>query len=340
MTTNPFAHLLAMSDDLGLYEHADHAEPRREHGYCADDVARLLVVVAREPDPNRPVRDLGRMALRFLAHAQGVDGTIRNRRSADGRWHGARTVEDSWGRSMWAFGTAAVHAPEAWMRQSALAYFGHGVQQRSPWPRSMAFAALGAAEMLTLDPADDRARLLLTDAVRTIGSPTDDANWPWPEPRLSYANAALAEALIAAGSLLARPDVVDDGTAMLRWLLRRETVGSHLSPTPAGGAGPADTAPTFDQQPIEVAAMADACRRAHAVTGDVEWLTGLDLAIRWFAGDNDAGAPMWDPATGGGYDGLHPSGPNLNEGAESTLALVSTLQHAAYLSSWPSVVAA
>jgi len=37
---------------------------------------------------------------------------------------------------------------------------------------------------------------------------------------------------------------------------------------------------------------------------------------------------MLDAATGGGYDGLESGGPNLNEGCESTLALISTLQHA------------
>lgn len=40
--------------------------------------------------------------------------------------------------------------------------------------------------------------------------------------------------------------------------------------------------------------------------------------------------PQWpwpQPATCGGYDGPAPSGPNLNQGAESTLALISTLQH-------------
>jgi hypothetical protein len=36
---------------------------------------------------------------------------------------------------------------------------------------------------------------------------------------------------------------------------------------------------------------------------------------------------MWDPDSGGGYDGLHADGANLNQGAESTLALISTLQH-------------
>ena len=73
--------------------------------------------------------------------------------------------------------------------------------------------------------------------------------------------------------------------------------------------------------------MADACQRAHLVTGQDDWLTGIQLASRWFAGDNDAGSPMFDADSGGGYDGLHASGPNLNQGAESTLALLSTLQH-------------
>jgi hypothetical protein len=197
----------------------------------------------------------------------------------------------------------------------------------------MAFAALGAAEVLADDPSHTDARLLLADAVTTIGRPSADPAWPWPEPRLTYANAVLAEALLAAGHLLERADVVADGVTMLGWLLHRETVDGHLSPTPVDGAGPTDSAPRFDQQPIEVAAMVDACHRAFVVTGEAEWLAGLDMAVRWFTGDNDAGTPMWDPATGGGYDGLQASGPNLNQGAESTLALVSAQQHATHLTS-------
>ncbi len=152
---------------------------------------------------------------------------------------------------------------------------------------------------------------------------------------MSYANAALPEALIVAGSHLDRPEVVDDGLRLLRWLLDRETVDGHLSPTPVGGAGPDDRAPMFDQQPIEVAAMADACARAFAVTGDDVWQRGIDLAIDWFVGANDLSVQMWDDATGGGYDGLTLLGPNLNEGAESTLALITTMQYAASRSATP-----
>jgi hypothetical protein len=321
-----FDHVLAMCDEIGMFEHADHAEPRPSHGYCTDDAARLLVVVARQPKPSAEIVRLGTLALRFLAGAQGAAGHVRNRRGPDGRWHGRRGVEDCWGRSLWAFGTVVRRGPTDQARQSALAYFNHSVELRSPWPRAMAFAALGAAEVLETDARHTAARKLLADAVTAIGAPSADPDWPWPERRLSYANAVLPEALLAAGHGLGRADLVADGLRLLGWLLERETVDGHLSPTPVGGAGPGDGGPRFDQQPIEVAAMADACARAATLTGDESWAHGVELAVRWFAGRNDAHAVMWDPVTGGGYDGLEPTGPNLNQGAESTLALISTLQ--------------
>lgn len=327
VTLPSFGHVLSMSDGIGIFEHADLSEPRREHGYCTDDVARLLIVALREPDRSQAVRGLSRTAFRFLAASQNSTGRTRNRRAANGRWQGRHGVEDCWGRSVWAFGTAAAHAPDHWIHTSAMSYFNHGVKQRSPHRRAMAFAALGAAEVLEYDDGHQRARNLLGDAIVTIGSPSTEASWPWPEPRLAYANAALPEALIAAGQLLDRPDVLRGGLTLLRWLLDHETDDGHLSPTPAGGAGRDDGPRRFDQQPIEVAALADACARAHAVTGDDDWRRGVDLAIDWFAGKNDVGEVMWDAETSGGFDGLTPTGPNLNQGAESTLALISTLQH-------------
>ena len=327
-TLPSFGHVVSMTDGVGMFEHADHAEPRRDHGYCTDDVARLLIVVVRDADRSAAMRELSRTAFRFLVSSQSATGRTRNRRAANGHWHGRHGVEDCWGRSLWAFGNAARRAPEEWMRASAVSYFNHGVKQRSPHRRAMAFAALGAAEIAEHDPRHLRARDLLADAITTIGPLANDADWPWPESRLSYANAALPEALIAAGHVLERPDVVDDGLTLLRWLVDRETVDGHLSPTPVGGAGRGDGARRFDQQPIEVAALADACARAQVVSGDDGWRRGVDLAIGWFAGENDAGAVMRDAETCGGYDGLTPSGPNLNQGAESTLALISTLQHA------------
>jgi len=68
---------------------------------------------------------------------------------------------------------------------------------------------------------------------------------------------------------------------------------------------------------------------AFELTGDHRWADGLDRAIGWFLGDNDSQLALYDATTGGGCDALTPHGRNTNQGAESTLAMVSTLQHAA-----------
>jgi hypothetical protein len=328
-----FVHLARMTDHRGLFEHADHAVPRPEHGYCTDDMARLLVVASREPDPDPVVSGLAATALRFLVAAQGEAGDTHNRMGLRGAWHDRRSVDDCWGRSLWGFGTAAARGPDGTVRQTALAHFERGAERRSPWPRTMAFAALGAAEVVGTYGEHHRALSLLADAAEVIcrGRGHDRGSWPWPEPRLSYANAVLPEALIAAGDALERESLRDLGLELLGWLLDQETIDGHLSVTPTGGRGPGDPRPGYDQQPIEVAALADACARAADVAADGPWITGLIAAVDWFLGDNDAGTPMWDPTTGGGYDGLQADGPNLNQGAESTLALVSTLQHGSRL---------
>ena len=322
-----FRHLAHMTDHRGLFEHADHATPRREHGYCTDDMARLLVVTTRQPDPDPTVSGLARTALRYLVDAQGERGDSHNRMDEQGVWQDVRSVDDCWGRSLWGFGTAASRSSDHTVRRAALAHFERGTEQRSPWPRAMAFAALGAAEVAAARPGHRHALSLLTDSVRVLGSAGPSTSWPWPEPRLAYANAVLPEAMIAAGVALHDTRLRQDGLHLLGWLLDHETTGGHLSVTPVGGSGPDSTRPAFDQQPIEVAALADACARAAKHTADERWEAGIVTAVAWFLGDNDVGTPMWDPATGGGYDGLQADGPNLNQGAESTLALLATLQH-------------
>jgi len=122
---------------------------------------------------------------------------------------------------------------------------------------------------------------------------------------------------------------------MLEWLLDYETADGHLSPTPAEGSGPQDIRPAFDQQPIEVATLADACARAADIDARPIWPEAIRSAAAWFDGTNDAGQVMWDPATGGGFDGLHADGVNLNQGAESTLAVLSTMQQARRFSPVP-----
>jgi hypothetical protein len=323
----PFEHLLRLSDDTGLFEHAELTVPRRQPGYCVDDVARGLVVLSRQPAGDPALAGLAERYLRFVVAAQAPDGRVRNRLGLDRRWQDRPGVDDCWGRALWGLGTAAARQPAGPLASQALHGFERSARCRSPAPRAMAFAALGAAEVLTVRPGHAGALDLLAAAAATVGRPAA-GSWPWPEPRLAYANAALAEALLVAGHGLADERLLADGLELLAWLLAVQTAGGLLSVTPAAGWGPGEPRPGFDQQPIEVAALADACARALQLTGDSRWQLGLDLAVAWFLGSNDAGVALYDPASGGGCDGLHRHGRNENQGAESTLALISTLQHA------------
>ena len=323
----PFDHVRRLTDDIGIFEHADHSTPRRHLGYCLDDVARALVVVAREPQPTAVLVELTHRYLDFVASAQSEDGRCHNRLGLDRRWKDVPSVEDCWGRALWGLGTAAARSIDGDVRARAADRFAHSARWRSRYRRTMAFAALGAAEMLAVLPDDTSSRTLLASAAAAIGGRTGSASWPWPESRLTYANAVFPEVLIAAGEHLHDARALDDGLALLGWLLDLETNGNHLSVTPVGGWAPGEARPGFDQQPIEVAALADACARAFRLTGDRCWAEGVERAVRWFLGDNDAGTPLCDPVTGGGYDGLHIDGRNANQGAESTLAMIATLQH-------------
>ncbi len=321
-----YDHLIRLTDERGLFEHASHADPRPEHGYCVDDVARALVVVCRDLDPSDELVALAEGYLAFVLDALTPEGRAHNRRDVSGAWTDEPGLGDWWGRALWALGAAGAHAPTKAMREAAVDGFRIGARRRSPHPRSMVFAALGAGELLLTRPDERAARDLLRDAMSTIELPGPDASWPWPEPRLTYSNGSVAEALLIGGAALHDPVLVSRGLDLLAFLMRTETFHGHLSVTPVGGRGPRDARPAFDQQPLEVSALADACARAYAIARDDRWHRGVESAWAWFLGENDMATLMVDLETGAGYDGLQVDGRNANCGAESTLAAISTSQ--------------
>ncbi len=329
----PFGHLQRLTDNVGLLRDAEGVVPLHRHGYDVDDVARGLLVVSRQPDPSQELIVLGRRYLYFLAQAQALGGKFRHHLGYDRRWHDQPEAKDGWGRCLWALGTAAALGPTAGIREEAFTRFCRGARISSPVPLAMAFAALGAGEVLEKEPGHPAALALLHRATVVIGPPPEDAGWPWPAPRLGHANAAIAEAFIVSGHHLGDDRMLRDGLRMLGWLLRTETRDGHLSVVSPRGWGLGEGRPAPDQRPAEVAALADACMRAAVVSGDDTWLTGVEMSVAWFLGDNDANTALLDERTGGCSDGLTGPGRSRNQGAESTLAMIAVLQQGHRLAS-------
>jgi len=326
----PFEHLGRLTDSVGLVEHASGADPLRVHGYCTDDVARALVVVLREPDPGEQLRRLEALYFTFLVRAALPDGRFHNRLSAapECLFLDESGGDDTVGRAVWALGAAARRGTSPGLRRQALRRFERCAVFESPFPRANAAAALGAAEVLELDHDHRPARALAERLAERLRGPAGTDDWPWPEPRLAYENARITEAQIALGDALPDARLTENGLALLDWLVAIETNDGHFSFTPAAGWTAGEPRPAFDQQPIEAGAMADACARAYEVTGEARWADACVRAAGWFLGANDAAVPLYDPVTGGCRDGLGARGASANEGAESTLALVSALQQA------------
>jgi hypothetical protein len=328
-------HLARLTDEVGIIEHARYDRPRWDLGYCTDDAGRLLAVVSKlasDPDARR----LATVALRFLTRAHEGGGRFRLRLAPDAQWTDDPPSDDAAGRALFGLGTAAARAPWPEVRTGALDLFDAAVGFRSAHSRAVAYAGLGAVAVLDVIADHDGARRLVADAAHRLVA--DAAHllpgaalapgWQWPEPRLSYANALIPEARLAVAAARGDRQGARDALSLLDWLVREESREGWFSFAPVGGRGPGEVKPAFDQQPIEAWAMADACARAHAYTGDPHWADAVRRAVAWFVGDNDVGVAVFDAASGGGFDGLEPQGVNRNQGAESTLAFVATMAQA------------
>jgi hypothetical protein len=81
----------------------------------------------------------------------------------------------------------------------------------------------------------------------------------------------------------------------------------------------------FDQQPIDASALVEASLAAWQATREARWRERARHFLGWFLGSNDMQSILYDSSTGGCRDGLQPNGPNLNEGAESTLSWLTSL---------------
>ena len=146
----PLDHLLAMTDDTGVIQHATETVPNRSTGYCTDDVARAFIVALMrlEIDPrDEAAHRLAGTYLAFLHDAQLEDGRFHNFMGYDRTWLDEVGTHDSVGRALWALGYGIRHAPEEGWRRLCRTLFERGMSSLEwlQYPRSQAYAILGLA---------------------------------------------------------------------------------------------------------------------------------------------------------------------------------------------------
>jgi hypothetical protein len=81
-----------------------------------------------------------------------------------------------------------------------------------------------------------------------------------------------------------------------------------------------DPSPVGGEQPIDVAYTILALNKFEAVFKNEHYFEKMVIAFNWFLGKNHLEQIIYNPCTGGCYDGLEEDYVNLNQGAESTVS--------------------
>ena len=314
--------MLALSDDVGIIQHATGRVPDTSTGYCTDDVARALIVMLMRLQwvPNdRDAERLARIYLTFLQNAQIPDGRFHNFMSYERAWLDEVGTHDSCGRAIWSLGYAARFASHAEWRSLAERMLDRAIATIDwlEYPRAQAYAMLGFSHAQREAPLRRLAHELLAWYERGHGD-----GWEWFEPVMTYDNARLPEALLRAGAFLQEDRLLTIGAATLRFLEGIVFEDGIFVPIGNHGWFPyGGPRARFAQQPLEASAMLDAELAAFDASGNRAHLDAAANAAAWYDGKNLLGTSM--AARGGCYDGLEADGPNHNMGAESTLAYLA-----------------
>jgi glycosyltransferase involved in cell wall biosynthesis len=329
-------HLLALTDDTGMFQHAKYMVPNREHGYCTDDNARALFFTCVHSQTNADNGFCTRLQstyLSFLMDAFNPEtGRFRNFMSFNRNWLEDTGSEDSHGRALWCLGAAVARISEDSFRHLACELFTKAIPATVDFtsPRAWAYSVLGACEFLDHFPGHRQAEQLrdenaekLCKIYLTSAAP----GWPWFEQSLAYCNSRLSQALIESGRQSGNEDYVQKGLNSLTWLaaIQRSESGQFA---PIGTNGfyvrNCDRA-EFDQQPVDAWATISACISAYRISADPSWKAEAWRAFRWFLGENAIHQSLVDHRLGTCRDGLHFDRVNLNCGAESTLSYLCSV---------------
>ena len=325
-------HLVRLTDDVGVIQHATYDVPNRATGYCTDDVARAFMVAvaaARSRKLHEVASGLAERYLAFLYDAQLPDGRFHNFMGYDRRWLDIVGSQDSFGRAMWSAGYGVRYAPrESWRRVCSIIFERAFQVLPTVEPiRSRAYAVIGMAHAYEARARDDRtlahAIACETEALAQSYEQNSDTEWRWFEGILTYDNARLAEAMLRAGALLEEERFIGIGLEALRFYESVTVENGVFVPIGNEGWYPrGGVRARFGQQPLEAVAMVDAALVAADISRDPHYYALAELAHKWYVGRNSFSADLVED--GGCRDGIDDHGVSTNMGAESTLAYLSS----------------
>jgi len=328
-------HIKKMTTEIGMIQFSVINHPDLDSGYTLDDNARALIAICQHFELNKNAEDLQLIQtyFNFIKFCLRPDGYFLNYVDEHKEFtdqNNQTNLADSNGRAIWALGylISKNHMLPADLVIEAENVLAAALKNADKVysTRAMAFIIKGIYYKNTKkNSAHDTAIVKqLADRMVQMYRHEANENWQWFENYLTYANSVLPEAMLFAylstGELIYKHVAKTSFDFLLAKIFRDNRikvisnkgwlhVGEEIIPEKLGG-----------EQPIDVAYTILALSKFYDVFKEASYLKKMEIAFNWFLGKNHLDQIIYNPCTGGCFDGLEDTHVNLNQGAESTVS--------------------
>lgn len=325
-------HFKKLTTDFGMIQFSKINKPDRESGYTLDDNARAMIAMCQHFEITKNKADLHYidLYLNFIQFCQQADGRFLNYVDYKNVFTDDNlncNLEDSNGRAIWALGylisMSRILPAEMVSKADQI------IQKMLPnaenifSTRAMAFIIKGlayynvendskAVRLLIKKLADRLTQMYLHEALN---------EWKWFESYLTYANSLLPEALLMAYQATGEATYKEVAKNAFDFLLSQTFDENGIKViSNRNWLKKGDAKTPFGEQPIDVAYTILALDHFYDCFKEDDYKTKIKIAFEWFLGRNHLNQIIYNPCTGGCYDGLEETSVNLNQGAESTVS--------------------
>lgn len=330
-------HIKKLTTDLGIIQFSKISIPDLESGYTLDDNARALIAFCMHYKLTKDKEDLPYILiyLDFIERCQKPKGNFINYVDKENREHVEQNaevnLEDSNARGLWALGTVVSMSdilPESISKKATKVLlnslkWAETIQS----PRSIGFATKGlylyhsAVPNLYVAAIINKlnAKLLSNYEIHASG------DWKWFENYMTYGNGILPESMLFAYLVTNKPIYKKVALDSLDFLMSKMFIDKNFKVISNNGWLHKGQEPKeYGEQPIDVAYTIHTLNSFYDAFGTPEYKHKMKMAFNWFLGKNHLNQIMYNPVSGGGYDGLEKENVNLNQGAESTVCYLTS----------------
>jgi glycosyltransferase involved in cell wall biosynthesis len=330
-------HIKKMTTRVGIIQFSKINQPDLASGYTLDDNARALILLCQHYELSGDPGDLKyiKIYFNFIYRCFRPDGRFLNYLDEHCRFTDQNDIinlEDAQGRAVWALGyllSMSSQLPTEYhsIEDKAIFVLRETLKEahRIYSPRALAFILKGIY-YYHLNSRTGKIKELTTvlaDRLMKIYQNESTDDWQWYEGYLTYGNSVIPHAMLLAYAITGNPNYKEIAKASFDFLLSRIFVNNSIRVISNKNwlqrGQKTDLEFKGGEQPVDVGYTILALRKFDELFPDQGYDLKMEAAFNWFLGDNPLQQIIYNPCTGGCYDGLELHNVNLNQGAESTI---------------------